>query len=71
MDLKKHLSPSSEELEAFIDRHAELLLAERSAEEEQTHLLNSKCSPRLLEQRGLAIGSLGVSSISIGLGGKT
>ncbi|ODN72845.1 hypothetical protein L202_08275 [Cryptococcus amylolentus CBS 6039] len=56
---------------AFVDRHRQLLALERSAEEEQTRLLNSKCSPKLLEQRGLAINSLGVSSISIGLGGKS
>jgi DNA polymerase alpha-associated DNA helicase A len=47
------------------------LQLEREEEEEQTRLLNSNCSPKLLEQRGLALGGLGVSSISIGLGGKT
>ena len=62
--------PTRTTLEAFIDRHQHLLQLERAAEEEQTRLLNSNCSPRLLEQRGLALGGLGVASISVGLGGK-
>ncbi|KAK8864662.1 hypothetical protein IAR55_001912 [Kwoniella newhampshirensis] len=63
--------PSHQLLDSFIGRHQYLLELERKAEEEQTRLLNSKCSPRLLEQRGLALGGLGVSSISVGLGGKS
>ena len=63
--------PTKEELEAFLERHQSLLQLERDEEEEQTRLLNSNCSPKLLEQRGLALGGLGVSNISIGLGGKT
>ncbi|WRT66637.1 uncharacterized protein IL334_003596 [Kwoniella shivajii] len=63
--------PSRSVLEAFINRHQYLLELERKAEEEQTRLLNSKCSPKLLEQRGLALGGLGVSVISVGLGGKS
>lgn len=63
--------PSSDELGAFIDGHQRLLQLERAEEEEQTRLLNTNCSHTLLEQRGLALGSLSVSSISIGLGGKT
>ncbi|ORX35634.1 putative DNA helicase [Kockovaella imperatae] len=62
--------PSTSLLTAFITRHQHLLALERAAEEEQTRLLNSNCSPKLLEQRGLALGSLGVASISVGLGGK-
>jgi len=62
--------PSRSILEAFITRHQHLLQLERAAEEEQTRLLNSNCSPKLLEQRGLALGGLGVSNISNGLGGK-
>lgn len=57
-------------VQAFLNRHKQLLELERKAEEEQTRLLNSKCSPSLLEQRGLALNGLGVSGISIGLGGK-
>ncbi|CAD6584401.1 MAG: hypothetical protein TREMPRED_003834, partial [Tremellales sp. Tagirdzhanova-0007] len=63
--------PTRPILDAFITRHQYLLQLERAAEEEQTRLLNSNCSPRLLEQRGLALGGLGVSNISIGLGGKS
>jgi DNA polymerase alpha-associated DNA helicase A len=63
--------PAKEDLEAFLSKHQQLLKLERDEEEEQTRLLNSNCSPKLLEQRGLALGSLGVSSISVGLGGKT
>ncbi|OCF38686.1 DNA helicase [Kwoniella heveanensis CBS 569] len=70
MSLKTPSPPSRAVLEAFIARHQYLLQLERKAEEEQTRLLNSNCSPRLLEQRGLALGGLGVSNISVGLGGK-
>ncbi|WVR06790.1 hypothetical protein IAU60_003825 [Kwoniella sp. DSM 27419] len=69
--LKQPSPPSRSVLEAFISRHQYLLELERKAEEEQTRLLNSKCSPKLLEQRGLALGGLGTSSISVGLGGKS
>ncbi|KAK4686643.1 hypothetical protein P7C73_g3483, partial [Tremellales sp. Uapishka_1] len=62
--------PSTSTLEAFLTRHRDLLQLERLAEEEQTRLLNSNCSPKLLEKRGLALGGLGVSAINIGLGGK-
>ncbi|WWC89021.1 uncharacterized protein L201_003939 [Kwoniella dendrophila CBS 6074] len=70
-DLIEPVIPSRAVLEAFINRHQYLLELERKAEEEQTRLLNSKCSPKLLEQRGLALGGLGVSNISVGLGGKS
>ncbi|WVF71157.1 hypothetical protein IAT40_005955 [Kwoniella sp. CBS 6097] len=70
MSLKNPTPPSRAVLEAFVTRHQYLLQLERKAEEEQTRLLNSNCSPRLLEQRGLALGGLGVSNISVGLGGK-
>lgn len=63
-------TPTRSILDAFITRHQHLLELERSAEEEQTRLLNSNCSPKLLEQKGLAIGSLGIVGISVGLGGK-
>lgn len=55
----------------FITKHKQLLQLEREAEQEQTRLLNSKCSPKLLEKKGLALGGLGVASVSVGLGGKT
>ncbi|KAG7529812.1 hypothetical protein FFLO_05399 [Filobasidium floriforme] len=63
--------PSQSTLHAFLTRQLHLLAAERQAEIDQTSLLASNCSPRLLEKRGLAIGGLSISSTSIGLGGKT
>ena len=62
--------PSRDQLAIFIARLQNLLAQERAAEEEQTRLLNSKCSHRLLEQKGLALGGLGVAGVSLGLGGK-
>ncbi|KAG2073945.1 hypothetical protein BDR04DRAFT_1140997 [Suillus decipiens] len=56
---------------AFIDRHRELLSKEHSAKIERSALLFTICGPKLLEQKGLALGSLGVVGINIGLGGKT
>ncbi|KIK94447.1 hypothetical protein PAXRUDRAFT_12038 [Paxillus rubicundulus Ve08.2h10] len=55
---------------AFIARHRTLLSLEREAEIERTSLLLTNCAPRLLEQRGLALGGLGVVSAGVGLGGK-
>lgn len=63
--------PDRGELEAFLDRQEALLQLEREEEEEATRLLNTNCGPKLLEQRGLALNGLGVSSQSVGLGGKT
>lgn len=62
---------SEADLKAFIGRHRELLSKERSAEIERSALLLTNCDPKLLEQKGLALGSLGVVGINIGLGGKT
>lgn len=59
------------ELAAFIARQRELLKHEREAEIERTSLLLSNCSQKLLEQKGLALGSLGIANIGIGLGGKS
>lgn len=61
---------SSQDLEAFIKRHRELLAKEREAEIERSSLLLSNCGPKLLEQKGLALIGLGVVGINIGLGGK-
>ncbi|KAI0088229.1 P-loop containing nucleoside triphosphate hydrolase protein [Irpex rosettiformis] len=58
-------------IRAFIDKHKQLLLKEREAEIERTSLLLSNCAPSLLEQKGLALGNLGVVNVNIGLGGKT
>ncbi|KAG1835426.1 AAA domain-containing protein [Suillus variegatus] len=62
---------SEADLKAFICRHRELLSKERNAEIERTALLLTNCGPKLLEQKGLALGSLSVVGINIGLGGKT
>ena len=70
MSILSPIPPSPTALDAFLSRHEYLLKLEREAEEEQTRLLNSNCSPKLLEQRGLASNGLGVSGISVGLGGK-
>jgi DNA polymerase alpha-associated DNA helicase A len=63
--------PSETDLSAFISRQRELLAQERNAEVERTSLLLSNCSQKLLEQKGLALGGLGVASINVGLGGKS
>jgi DNA polymerase alpha-associated DNA helicase A len=62
---------STERVSTFIDRHLFLLSQERDAEVERTSLLFSKCGPKLLEQKGLALNGLGISSIDVGLGNKT
>lgn len=48
------------ELSAFIARHRILLLREREEEVERSSLLLSKCGPKLLEQKGLALSRLPV-----------
>ncbi|OAX43735.1 P-loop containing nucleoside triphosphate hydrolase protein [Rhizopogon vinicolor AM-OR11-026] len=62
---------SETDIKAFIDRHRDLLTKERNAEIQRSALLLTNCGPKLLEQKGLALGSLGVVGINIGLGGKT
>ncbi|KAH9916918.1 AAA domain-containing protein [Fomitopsis serialis] len=62
---------SDRQLRDFITRQRVLLSSERDAEVERSALLLSNCGPKLLEQKGLALGGLGVASINIGLGGKT
>lgn len=62
---------SEQQITDFILRHRDLLRKERDAEIERTSLLLTNCAPSLLEQKGLALGSLGVANVSIGLGGKT
>lgn len=62
---------TDEQIRCFIERHKLLLSKEREAEIERTSLLLSNCAPSLLEQKGLALGSLGVTNVNIGLGGKT
>ena len=55
----------------FIARQRVLLKRERDAEIERSSLLLSNCGPKLLEQKGLSLGGLGVVGVNIGLGGKT
>ncbi|KAH9942064.1 P-loop containing nucleoside triphosphate hydrolase protein [Amylocystis lapponica] len=62
---------TDEQLRAFISRHRLLLGKEREAEVERTSLLLSNCGPKVLEQKGLALGGLGVTNVNVGLGGKT
>ncbi|TFK91033.1 P-loop containing nucleoside triphosphate hydrolase protein [Polyporus arcularius HHB13444] len=62
---------TEDQLKAFIARQHELLNKEREAEIERTSLLLSNCPPKLLEQKGLCLAGLGISSVGIGLGGKT
>ncbi|KAF9485626.1 P-loop containing nucleoside triphosphate hydrolase protein [Pholiota conissans] len=62
---------SEADLQAFIDRQRVLLAKERDAEIERSALLLSNCGPKLLEQKGLSIGGLGIVGMNIGLGGKT
>lgn len=62
---------TDEDIQAFISRHRQLLLREREAEIERTSLLLSNCAPKVLEQKGLALGGLGVSNVTVGLGGRT
>ena len=59
------------DVRAFIDRQRILLSKEREVEVEKSSLLLSNCGPKLLEQKGLSLGGLGVASVNIGLGGKT
>ena len=62
---------SAVELQDFIDRQRILLAREREAEIERSSLLLSNCGPKVLEQKGLSLGGLGVVGMLVGLGGKT
>jgi len=62
---------SEVDIRAFIDRQRLLLAKEREAEINRTSLLLTNCAPKLLEQKGLSLGGLGIGDIQIGLGGKT
>ncbi|CCL99352.1 uncharacterized protein FIBRA_01370 [Fibroporia radiculosa] len=57
---------SETQLRAFIARHRILLNKERDEEVERSSLLLSKCGPKLLEQKGLALGALGIASLNVG-----
>lgn len=65
------MATTSSDLEQYLSRMRALCLQERMAEVEQSSLLLSACSPKLLEQKGLALLGLGISNVQIGLGGKS
>jgi DNA polymerase alpha-associated DNA helicase A len=65
------MSMPTARVSAFVDRHLSLLSQERDTEVERTSLVFSKCGPKLLEQKGLALNGLGIASIGVGLGNKT
>ncbi|KAL5497984.1 hypothetical protein ACEPAH_2915 [Sanghuangporus vaninii] len=54
----------------FFERQLELLNDEREAEIAQNTLLLSKCSLKLLEQKGLALLNLTPMNIQVGMGGR-
>ncbi|KAF7329748.1 AAA domain-containing protein [Mycena kentingensis (nom. inval.)] len=65
------MTESSSRLSGFFTRQRTLLAAERAAEVDRSSLLLTNCSPKLLEQKGLALLGLAVVNVNIGLGGKT
>ena len=69
--VSKAVMASAVELQEFIDRQRILLAKEREAEIERSSLLLSNCGPKILEQKGLSLGGLGVVGMHVGLGGKT
>ncbi|KAJ7628342.1 P-loop containing nucleoside triphosphate hydrolase protein [Roridomyces roridus] len=64
-------SEADTRLSTFFARQRLLLAQEREAEVERSSLILSNCPPKLLEQKGLSLGGLGVVGVNIGLGGKT
>ncbi|KAG8720180.1 hypothetical protein FRC08_000966 [Ceratobasidium sp. 394] len=65
------MSTVNDDLQQYFIRMRALCQQERTAEVEQSSLLLSACSSKLLEQKGLALLGLGVSNVQIGLGGKS
>lgn len=63
-------TPSPRDLQRFFDQLSSLLADELAAEQARTALLSTNCSWDVLAERGLAINSLGVSNVAVGLGGK-
>ncbi|UZJ52104.1 hypothetical protein CBS101457_001424 [Exobasidium rhododendri] len=70
VELCQAQKPSSALLQKWLQKQADLLIAERKEEQEETRLLLSKCPPKQLERNGVAVLGLGVLSIAVGLGGK-
>ncbi|QRV84843.1 DNA polymerase alpha subunit A [Ceratobasidium sp. AG-Ba] len=65
------MSTEMSDLQQYLSRMRILCQQERTAEVQQSSLLLSACSPKLLEQKGLALLGLGVSKVHVGLGGKS
>ncbi|KAH8112236.1 P-loop containing nucleoside triphosphate hydrolase protein [Phellopilus nigrolimitatus] len=63
--------PDLNDIASFFDRHLGLLQDERNAEIDENTLLRSKCSPKLLEQKGLALLNLSIANIHVGMGGRS
>ncbi|OBZ66935.1 DNA polymerase alpha-associated DNA helicase A [Grifola frondosa] len=55
----------------MLEKHVCVLEGVMVSQDREDFFLLSNCGPKLLEQKGLALGGLGVASINIGLGGKT
>lgn len=68
--VRKTIPPTPRNIQAFIQGHLDRLQKERQAELEESRLLLSAVSPKVLEANGLALTRLGVLSTSIGIGGK-
>lgn len=64
------IPPSKELLSKWLKRHLHLLQQERGEEQEQSKMLLNNTPIRQLELNGLAILSLGVASVKVGLGAK-
>lgn len=62
--------PKPVDVQRFLQRHLDLLLKEHHAELEESRLLLSSVSHRVLESHGLALTRLGVLNANIGYGGK-
>lgn len=65
------MATDSDIVAVFLNRQRRLLKKERDTEIERSSLLLSNCGPKLLEQKGLSLGGLGIVGVNIGLGGKT
>lgn len=69
-EIRKTVPPTPLAIQRFIQGHLDRLFKERQAELEESRLLLSSVSPKVLEANGLALTRLGVLSTSVGIGGK-
>lgn len=70
-EILEPISPDRALQTAWLQRHIDLLAAEREEEHAQSRLLLSRSAPKLLEREGLALLGLGVVGVRIGLGAQT